>query len=477
VGDRLASATARVQASIFREESMAVDFPLESLDPETFEQITVPLSRAVIGNGVTIFGRGPDGGREATYEGPVLWSNTTGFGDGSWDGYVVVQAKHRASFDGDPERNLTWLKAQLKSELDRWMDQNSRRRRFPEYLQIVSNARLSPAAGGGIDTIEDYLQDRWSDHLSARGLKGWKVWHRDQVVNLLIQYGDVRRAFPAFLTSPNDKLLERFEQLENFFEPQATHDLLVEHAAAALRNEQWVNFGEAGDDSQQPLHRVTVDLPVRRGAVREQALHPLMRQGEHVLKRSLTADDLPRHAILTGAPGNGKSTISRYIVQLYRMAFMAKDIPSQAIFDLATGTKTSMERMGLSLPRQQRWPMRIDLADWASGDSRHSGYFVKWLAFKIGERAGHEVTVADVRRWLREWPWLIVFDGLDEVTAPGVRRTIVNGIVEFVDEVDTADADVFIVVTTRPGGYTDELPAEHFTEYELDYLSEQEAIA
>ena len=191
------------------------------------------------------------------------------------------------------------------------------------------------------------------------------------------------------------------EQLENFFEPQATHDLLVEHAAAALRNEQWVNFGEAGDDSQQPLHRVIVDLPVRRGAVREQALHLLMRQGEHVLKRSLTAGDLPRHAILTGAPGNGKSTISRYIVQLYRMAFMAKDIPSQAIFDLATGTKASMERMGVSLPRQQRWPMRIDLADWASGDNRHSGYFVKWLAFKIGERAGREVTVADVRRWLR----------------------------------------------------------------------------
>jgi hypothetical protein len=71
---------------------MAVDFPLESLDPETFEQIAVALCRAVIGNGVTIFGRGPDGGREATYEGPVRWSNTTGFGDDSWDGYVVVQA-------------------------------------------------------------------------------------------------------------------------------------------------------------------------------------------------------------------------------------------------------------------------------------------------------------------------------------------------------------------------------------------------
>ena len=129
-----------------------------------------------------------------------------------------------------------------------------------------------------------------------------------------------------------------------------------------------------------------------------------------------------------------------------------------------------MERMGLSLPRQQRWPMRIDLADWASGENCHSEYFIRWLAFKIGQRAGREVEIAGVRRRLREWPWLIVFDGLDEVRAPGVRRNIVNGIVEFVGEVDDADADVFIVVTTRPGGYTDELPGEHFTEYELDYL-------
>lgn len=456
---------------------MPVDFPLESLDPETFEQIGVSLCRSVIGDGVTIFGKGPDGGREATYDGPVLWSNTTGFGDDSWSGYVVVQSKHRASTDTDPERNLTWLKAQIKDELDRWLDPASRRHRFPDYLLIVSNARLSPAVGGGIEAIEEYLLDRWSNRLRARGLKGWKVWHRDQVVSLLTQYGDVRRAFPAFLTSPNDKLLERFEQLERFFEPQATHDLLVEHAAAALRNEQWINFGEAGDDSQQSLHRVIVDLPVRFGVTRGKALQALMRQSEHVHKSSLVDEQNPRHVILTGAPGNGKSTLSRYIVQLYRMAFMAQDIPSQTLHTLASGTRSSMKRMGLAPPRQQRWPMRIDLADWASGDHRHTQYFFKWLAFKIGERAGRDVTTADVRRWLKEWPWLIVFDGLDEVTSPEARRNIVNGIVEFVDETDTADGDVFIIVTTRPGGYTDELPAEHFAEYELDYLSKQEAIA
>lgn len=212
---------------------MPAEYPLESLDPEAFEQVAVALSRAVIGHGVTIFGRGPDGGREATYEGPVRWSNATGFGDDSWDGYVVVQAQHRAALDPHPGRNLTWLRAQL----DRCVAPRSKRARFPEYLLIVTNARLSPAVGGGIDTIDVYLQQRWTEQLRARGLKNWRVWHRGQVASLLVRHQDVRRAFPSFLTSPNNKLLERFEKLEAFFLLRSASRHVCSGLAAAVIGE------------------------------------------------------------------------------------------------------------------------------------------------------------------------------------------------------------------------------------------------
>ncbi|MCW2132696.1 hypothetical protein [Arthrobacter sp. VKM Ac-2550] len=58
---------------------MAVDYPLEQLSPA--------------------FGAGADGGREATYDGKVTWSATTGFGSDSWHGYVVIQAKQRQEND------------------------------------------------------------------------------------------------------------------------------------------------------------------------------------------------------------------------------------------------------------------------------------------------------------------------------------------------------------------------------------------
>lgn len=295
-----------------------IDYPLELIDPKTFEQIGVALARAVLGNGVEVFGDGPDGGREATFEGHVDWSKTPDCGNDSWDGYVVIQAKHRSSTDTDPQRNLTWLKRQVRDELESWTKADSNKRRVPQYLIFVTNARLSPAAAeGGIDSIHRYIAEN-SKALQGRGFKGWKVWHRDQIVSLLINYGEVRRAFPSFLTPAAEALLHRLESLDRTA-LQPTRDLLVNHAVQGLRHEQWVHFGEAGADSKKSICQVIVDLPIQRpDRTRGLALRSLVGWSEQVLRRSLTVAKDRRHVVVTGAPGNGKSTISRYLVQLYR---------------------------------------------------------------------------------------------------------------------------------------------------------------
>jgi hypothetical protein len=51
-------------------------YNLDGLGADTFEDMVVSLSLGVIGPGVTAFGAGPDGGREATYRGPINWSKT-----------------------------------------------------------------------------------------------------------------------------------------------------------------------------------------------------------------------------------------------------------------------------------------------------------------------------------------------------------------------------------------------------------------
>ena len=48
------------------------DYNLTGLSSRSFEQMIQALSCNIIGPGVVIFGDGPDGGREATFEGRYI---------------------------------------------------------------------------------------------------------------------------------------------------------------------------------------------------------------------------------------------------------------------------------------------------------------------------------------------------------------------------------------------------------------------
>jgi hypothetical protein len=80
-------------------EDAAVDFDLTRLGDREFEHLSQALALQVLGAGVTVFGEGPDGGREATFEGRMHFP-----GPGEpWNGYGVVQFTDR----GWPNWSLT----------------------------------------------------------------------------------------------------------------------------------------------------------------------------------------------------------------------------------------------------------------------------------------------------------------------------------------------------------------------------------
>jgi hypothetical protein len=47
------------------------DYELTRLGSRAFEQLVVSLCRSELGRGVQVFGDGPDGGREATFDGTI----------------------------------------------------------------------------------------------------------------------------------------------------------------------------------------------------------------------------------------------------------------------------------------------------------------------------------------------------------------------------------------------------------------------
>lgn len=108
---------------------MTSDYALEELGPRAFEQLSVALASSIVGPGLEIYGSGSDGGREATFDGPIRWSATDG--GGRWDGYTVIQAKQREHL-APPADNLNWLKIQIRNEFAEWMKPNTKRSRFPQ---------------------------------------------------------------------------------------------------------------------------------------------------------------------------------------------------------------------------------------------------------------------------------------------------------------------------------------------------------
>jgi len=459
---------------------MAQDYPLEELSPRAFEQLTVALASEVIGAGVEAFGAGPDGGREATYDGPIEWSATTGFGEDSWNGYVVIQAKQRAHL-GEPNTNAKWLRERIDEELDAWVSSSSKRGRIPNYIVFTTNVRLSSVPGSGVDSINSHIRDRLGsaidgdarDTLSKRGLRAAKVWHRDQLNLLLTKHADIRLAFKGLLTVGD--LLARLGELGGLLDPCAFQPVLTAHASATLGTERWVNFREAGGTERESVERVVIDLKVEGAVYAKTVLAETIIRADQVLRRSYTGS--AQHIVLTGQPGSGKSTITLFLNQLFRAGFASQEKLTDTARDVVAGTAVALQRLKIDAPKNRRWTIRVSLPEYADAlGTNGDKSLLRWMCERITARAELDIKPNALKRWLQHWPSLVIFDGLDEVTAPEVRPRVLDEIRGFVEQADVDDADLLVIMTTRPTGDAERFMPERFSQLNLSYLDSDAAL-
>jgi hypothetical protein len=176
-------------------EDRCVRDDLTGLGPLGFERMCQALAACALGPGIEAFGGGADGGREASFSGLHQYPSLAA----PWRGYGVLQAKYKDRLLGTGT-DTTWLRRQVKAELDAWADPDGGRTRDgrrPEYLIFATNVPLSGVAGrGGKDRIDKLIRD----YSAALGLKDWRVWDAAQIETLLNTYPQVRRAFAALIT-------------------------------------------------------------------------------------------------------------------------------------------------------------------------------------------------------------------------------------------------------------------------------------
>ncbi|MFI6251011.1 NACHT domain-containing protein [Streptomyces sp. NPDC051016] len=459
-----------------------MDYDLTRLGSREFEHLTQALAIQILGPGVQAFGDGPDGGREAEFRGQLNYPQPSPHGP--WNGYGVLQAKFLQR-PRDTARDTAWLLGQLRTELRQWANPKSKRSRVgavPDYLLFATNVVLSADPKvGGIDLFERTAKDLVAE--LQLPVKDVKVWHFDQICRYLDLHPGVRQTYGG-LTTAGDILF----RLRDFLEGTAAElgELLANHSSKELATDQWVKLGQAGeaDNQRLPLAELAID-PAASYASPDGSqeavslVRHVLAHGDTVLRPSCRENNSPAHIAVFGGPGQGKSTVGQILCQVYRSALL-RDAASQLAAetaDIITTFTDEMERIGLEVPAARRWPIRINLSEYA--DAVAGGEVVSILRYMATEisRRTPDVSPNQLRAWLRAWPWLVVLDGLDEVASAQGRDTVMDRVNDFLLEAASVDADLLIVATSRPQGYRGEFSSRHFVHMRLEPMAADEAVS
>lgn len=478
---------------------------LDALGPTGFQDTAAALIVAAFGPGVEVMGSGSDGGRDLYLEGPLTWvDGPAGSAGQQWDGYTVFQVKHKERISSDHQANATWFWGEIRKELDRWAAPEQKRNPLPDQLVFITNVPLtSVPRSGGHDQIRSNITDyvvalrddsrdlddsgeaRRAKLARIESIKQIRFWDGAKISTLLDRYDGVRRAFPGFLTVGD--VLADLSQINNYAPPGEFQTVLQADARTCLMGgEGRIYFDEAADVSGRgvPIHDVAIDLPVTTvdddGTVHQrQALDYILSRGEHVLRPDLSIVDKPYHVVLVGAPGNGKTTVSKLVAQAYRAALLkdAFDLSEQQHVAIE-GMTDALRRLGRSgLPRNRRWAQRVDLARHAQEFATDDRSLLRYVAQLISERSDRgDVQTNWLRSWMTVWPCLLVLDGLDEVTEPAVRRRVLDRVRQLVNDAEADSCDLLVVLTTRPTGYFEDLDPALFERVDLGPLQVEKAV-
>ncbi|MGV0796088.1 large ATP-binding protein [Mycolicibacterium elephantis] len=379
---------------------------------------------------------------------------------------LIYQVKW--SVTGSEKNPVSWLDAVVKKELD-----NLRRlakegvRHYVLVTNVPSTAKPKTGTFAQLNTkLDAYAEQLGFDEMSCIWREALNSWLDNSEDTIKWAYADMLAGWDLirFLVA------EQVGATKNL----AERKLIRQVAASQWDDDQRVKFSQADVDRKR-----MVDLFVDVTA-------ELVHSPETTRPRSRSTNDLGGAAhhllhtpapftLVRGAPGQGKSTLSQYICQVHRSAFMPESERPESLAEL----------------EKPRFPIRLDLSDyalwlagndvWDHSDDRQSR---KEKARK-GEKATLECFLADlmthesggitatagtVQSIFERVPSLVVLDGLDEVGSATIRRRVVNEINSFAGRGKTYTEPLKVVVTTRPSA--GELPEPATDKFEIITLNQ-----
>lgn len=449
-----------------------MEYYFNELSPVAFQRLINAILSLKYGSYIRLTPlRGSDGGRDAEIAPESFYFEVQVNADVPANevsapprrGRYLFQVKHHKTSD----TRITDARRTVLSDFEEELTKNILSRTGTDavnYFYLLTNVPASEDSIAKVDKKRGQLLQNTSE-LHA------DVWWQEKITALLDQMPSIWLSFPELFAGRKVPLLSGVTAAQN-----SGLSLSLRLALEGqYRRDSNVKFLEIG--FEKSLSGVFVDLDVdtfdfsdeerlifrsigrRRGSARYvlsdydtvdelsefmtdgQQWQPIKRQ-QLVSALAVLLDErlnCTRKILLEGGPGQGKSTITQMVAQIYRQNVLQK---------------TNMLSEGRwKQPEKARLPFRIELrqfAEWlgSKADSSVEEYLSIVLKRDSG---GSEISVQDIHNSVERSPIMFIFDGLDEVGSDVLRDQVIDKISEFVKRAeDDLHSDLKVVVTTRP---------------------------
>ncbi len=477
-----------------------MDYPLENLDPEKFQEFCQALLLKEFRDLQCFPVAQPDGGRDilSYYPGTLPHS------------FIVFQVKfvRRPQAEKDPHK---WLIKILEDEAPKIKKQIPNGAK--QFVLMTNIAGTAHPKSGSIDKVNHLLNNEL-------GLPS-VCWWRDDLNRRLDNAWDLKWVYPELMTGPDlirsvieSGLSESRERRSNAIRAFIKDQFLIE---------QVVKFKQV--DLQNRLLDLFIDVPIAppQTAPTKKQQHRYHRVHEYVAyttrhqqsisrledpaiddasynpsfdresRENVGAATLLLHStmqkevpwiVLEGAPGQGKSTITQYLCQVHRMRVLGETEVFQSLPD--DHKDETLDKLSKSHRESPVClPFKIDLRDlsaWLSGKNPFSYESTEsappqwnkslesFLAALVRHHSGgFDFDVADLISIVKLSAVFFAFDGLDEVADINRRQEVVNEIISGINRLEANAASLQVVVTSRPAAFANSpgLPKDKFPHYQL----------
>lgn len=501
-----------------------MNYDFSRLGPLEFEDMVQSLWEGYFGITSSVYGSGPDGQREATFQGEATVPKQDGK---ELEGYWVLQAKFKEKAGNN---DFDWLKKNLIKEMDGFKkkkDENEKKgekiHKIPEIYLLFTNIVLTPVERVGMkDKILQLIKD--NDYQSI--IPHIYVLGYDEIARMLDNNRNVATAYASFIL-PGDVLAYLYEKITD--EEKSRHNSLLRYIKNSFisnrrsRMDQQEEIEEA-EGRKVYLEKVYTDLDYKGEnlygkfvqdalAIGNRQFRPQSINEQRILKETEWSENLSKRIeytnrlkelyvdfderkpqsfnsnkyIVKGSAGQGKSTVCQFLAQIYRAAFLKEFWIKVDEPDIEDGYGSFLETIKAEkyeLPSCRRIPVFIDLKSYSSwiyqrcdGADKKFCDLVSYIVSQISNGANDNKFDNDtLRLYLRTFSWIFFFDGLDEVPESSNRDQVLREINYFINvELEQANTDAVFFATTRPEGFVgNEFETAHFQQVQLLLLKDRD---